>query len=124
MNRADRKAQVRQCLGFVQLIFGPPWPMNQLNKNPNIAYLDTSYRLCLKDNPLRSLQARCYWNSRKQRKPPSRPRDFRFPRDGDVIDGERLSKDGQPAAIHRPASRVRVGVAHGQVSDQDSFSSS
>ena len=22
---------------FVQLIFGPPWPMNQLNKNPNIA---------------------------------------------------------------------------------------
>ena len=22
---------------FVQLIFGPHWPMNQLNKNPNIA---------------------------------------------------------------------------------------
>ena len=22
---------------FVQLIFGPGWPMNQLNKNPNIA---------------------------------------------------------------------------------------
>ena len=22
---------------FVQLIFGPCWPMNQINKNPNIA---------------------------------------------------------------------------------------
>ena len=23
--------------GFVQLIFGPHWPMNQLNENPNIS---------------------------------------------------------------------------------------
>ena len=30
---------------FVQLIFGPFWPMNQLNKNPNIALLETSYQL-------------------------------------------------------------------------------
>ena len=37
MRRADSKSQVRQCLGFVQLIFGPCWTMNQLNKNPNIA---------------------------------------------------------------------------------------
>ena len=29
---------------FVQLIFGPPLPMNQLNKNPNIAYFETSRR--------------------------------------------------------------------------------
>ena len=32
MRRADSKSQVRQCLGFVQLIFGPCWTMNQLNK--------------------------------------------------------------------------------------------
>ena len=32
-------------LVFVQLIFGPFWPMNQLNKNPNIALLETSYQL-------------------------------------------------------------------------------
>ena len=31
---------------FVQLIFGPRWPMNQLNKNPNIAELATSHQLC------------------------------------------------------------------------------
>ena len=35
--RADKKSQVRQQLDFIQLIFGLPWPMNQLNKNPNIA---------------------------------------------------------------------------------------
>ena len=30
--------------GFVQLIFGPHWPMNQLNNNPNITQLqDSSY---------------------------------------------------------------------------------
>ena len=28
---------------FVQVIFGPPWPMNQLKKNPNI---EASYQLC------------------------------------------------------------------------------
>ena len=28
---------------FEQLIFGPHWPMNQLNKNPNIAYLQDSW---------------------------------------------------------------------------------
>ena len=33
INRADRKSQVRL---FVQLIFGPPWPMNRVNKNTNI----------------------------------------------------------------------------------------
>ena len=27
---------------FVQLLFGPHWPMNQLNKNPNIAQLQDS----------------------------------------------------------------------------------
>ena len=37
MSRADRKSQVRKCLDFVQLIFGPCWPMNQPNKYPNIA---------------------------------------------------------------------------------------
>ena len=37
MIRADGKSQVRQCWVFVQLIFCPCWPMNQLNKNPNIA---------------------------------------------------------------------------------------
>ena len=35
--RTDRKSQVRKCLGFVQLIFGPCWLMNQLNKNQNTA---------------------------------------------------------------------------------------
>ena len=30
---------------FVPLKFGMWWPMNQLNKNPNIAYLETSYQL-------------------------------------------------------------------------------
>ena len=34
MVRADSNSQIRQCLGFVQLIFGPPWP--QLNKNPTL----------------------------------------------------------------------------------------
>ena len=32
----SRKSQVRQCLSFLQLIFGPRWPMDQLYKNPNI----------------------------------------------------------------------------------------
>ena len=39
------KALLKRCRGlklgnawvFVQLIFGPRWPMNQLNKNPDIA---------------------------------------------------------------------------------------
>ena len=31
---------------FVQLTFGLCWPINQLNKNPNIAKLETSYHLC------------------------------------------------------------------------------
>ena len=30
---------------FVQLIFGTCWSTNQLNKNPNIAELETSYHL-------------------------------------------------------------------------------
>ena len=30
---------------LVQLIFGHLWPMNQLNKNPYIAQLETSYQL-------------------------------------------------------------------------------
>ena len=30
---------------FSQLIICPPWSMNQLNKNPNIAQLETSYQL-------------------------------------------------------------------------------
>ena len=30
---------------LVQLIFGPSWPMNQLNKNPNIDSLETSYQV-------------------------------------------------------------------------------
>ena len=30
---------------FVQLIFGPGWPMNQMNKNSNIAQLEASYQL-------------------------------------------------------------------------------
>ena len=35
-------------LGFLySLFFGPRWPMNQLNKNPNIALLETSYQLWL-----------------------------------------------------------------------------
>ena len=42
LSRADRKSQVRQCLGFVQLIFYSLWSMNQLNQNPNIAKLETS----------------------------------------------------------------------------------
>ena len=29
----------------VQLIFGPRWPMHRLNKNPNIAKLETSHQL-------------------------------------------------------------------------------
>ena len=32
-------------LAFVQHISGLPWPMNQLNKTPNIASLETSYHL-------------------------------------------------------------------------------
>ena len=32
---------------FVQLIFCPPLLMNQLNQNPNIAWLETSYQLCI-----------------------------------------------------------------------------
>ena len=35
--RADRKSQVRQCLGFCTADFGPHWPINQMNKNQNIA---------------------------------------------------------------------------------------
>ena len=35
---------VNVCV-FVQLIFGPRWPMNKLNKNQNIAQLETSYQL-------------------------------------------------------------------------------
>ena len=31
---------------FVQLIFGPHWNLNQLNKNPNIALLQDSWYLC------------------------------------------------------------------------------
>ena len=31
---------------FVQLIFSPPWPANQLYKNPNIPQLETSHYLC------------------------------------------------------------------------------
>ena len=34
---------------FGQLIFGPCWPMNQLNKNPNIAKLRNFYRLSFLD---------------------------------------------------------------------------
>ena len=33
-------------LGFFTADFGPRWPLNQLNKNPNIALLETSYQLC------------------------------------------------------------------------------
>ena len=44
LTRADKKSQVRQCLGFCAADF---WysPMSQLNKNPNIALLETSYQL-------------------------------------------------------------------------------
>ena len=34
VNRADGK--LGNVWVWVQLIFGPPWPMNQLKKNPNI----------------------------------------------------------------------------------------
>ena len=38
MDRADRKSQkLGNVWVLVQLIFGPCWPMNLLNKNPNIA---------------------------------------------------------------------------------------
>ena len=37
MIRADRKFKVRQCWGFVQLMFFSRWAMNQLNKIPNFA---------------------------------------------------------------------------------------
>ena len=45
ISRGTRNPGVSQCLGFVQLIFGPHWPMNQLNKNPNIALLQDSWHL-------------------------------------------------------------------------------
>ena len=32
-----RSLKLGNVWAFVQLIFGPPCPMNQLNKNPNIA---------------------------------------------------------------------------------------
>ena len=38
ISRADRKSQLKTVWVFVQLIFGPHWPMNQLNKDPNIAF--------------------------------------------------------------------------------------
>ena len=47
VSRDDRKSQVRQCLGFEQLIFGPRWPMNKLNRNPKNAQLETSYQLLI-----------------------------------------------------------------------------
>ena len=46
-----RSLVVRELIGnlkvgnvwvFVQLILGPCWPMNQLNKNPIISYFETS----------------------------------------------------------------------------------
>ena len=37
LNRADRKSQVRQCLGFSAAYFGPCWSKNQLKRKPNIA---------------------------------------------------------------------------------------
>ena len=43
--RADRKSQVRQCLGFCTADFSPVWPMNQQKKNSNIAKLETSHQL-------------------------------------------------------------------------------
>ena len=39
LSRAEKKSQVRQCLGFCTA----DWPMN---KNPNIALLETSRQLC------------------------------------------------------------------------------
>ena len=42
LSRADWKSQVRTCLGFCTA----DWPMNQLNKNPNIALLETSHQIC------------------------------------------------------------------------------
>ena len=39
LDKVWKKEQVRQCLGFVQLIFYPGWSTNQLHKNPNIAQL-------------------------------------------------------------------------------------
>ena len=39
MCSADGKSQIRQCLGFVQLIHRPTRTKNQLYKNPNIANL-------------------------------------------------------------------------------------
>ena len=37
MHKGCKKAQSRQCLFFLQLIFGPGWSTNQLYNNPNIA---------------------------------------------------------------------------------------
>ena len=61
-------------------------------------------------------QTRCHWSSREQWQLQSRSRDRRLSRDGHVFHGECLSKELQPATVHRPARRVRVSVAHGQVS--------
>ena len=47
ITRADRNPGVRKWWIFVQLIFGPCWSMNQLNKNPNIAKLETYNQLII-----------------------------------------------------------------------------
>ena len=43
--RADVKSQVRQCLGFFQLIHRPTGTKNHLYKSQNIAKLETSFQL-------------------------------------------------------------------------------
>ena len=39
IRRADKKSQVRQCMGFSTADLCPRWPMNQLNKTQTLPHL-------------------------------------------------------------------------------------
>merc|ERR1719458_1921062 len=47
MCKADRKSEVRQCLGFFQVIHKLMQAKNQLYTNPNNILFETSCQLCL-----------------------------------------------------------------------------
>ena len=58
-SRADRKSQVRQCLGFctADFLFSLSYKSAE-QKNPNIAQVETSYQLCSHLPPIRGFPTR------------------------------------------------------------------
>lgn len=55
--RADSNSQVRKCFVFCTADFGLGLPMDQLNKNPNIAKIGLPYQLCSYFSPLFEMQS-------------------------------------------------------------------